>query len=133
MPTERLIDVIERVTEVLGGPDVLQKDVRTWGELDLVVRDGLPKRSLQMVARRAAESGRRPSEVVYSVVPAATFKRRSRLTADESARTERLARMVALCEALWTDQADARAFLNRRHPLLDGETPLAVAGTEPGA
>ncbi len=52
---------------------------------------------------------------------------------DESQRTERLARVVALAEALWENEREARAFLNRPHPLLEGETPLDVARTELGA
>lgn len=127
------MDVVERVAEMLGGRAVLHTAVRTWVDLDRVVRAGLPKRSLQMVARRAVKPGASANELVYSVVPSATFKRRSRLSVDESARTERLARVVALTEAVWDDEQQARAFLNRAHPLLDGQTPLDVARTELGA
>lgn len=127
------MEIVERVAEVLGGRTVLHSTVRTWGELDRVVRAGLPKRSLQLVARRAMEPGAAVNDFVYSVVPPATFKRRTRLSADESARTERLARVVALAEALWDDDREARAFLGRPHPLLAGETPLSVARTELGA
>jgi putative toxin-antitoxin system antitoxin component (TIGR02293 family) len=73
------------------------------------------------------------SVLVYAIVPSATFKRRTRLSPDESARTERLARVIALAEAVSGDAEAAREFLNRRHPLLDHETPLAVAHTELGA
>lgn len=127
------MQVVERVARVLGGRAVLHSNVRTWVDLDRVVRAGLPKRSLQMVARRAVEPGASANEFVYSVVPSATFKRRSKLSVEESERTERLARVVALTEALWDDEHQARAFLNRAHPLLDGETPLNVARTELGA
>ncbi len=127
------MEIAERVAAVLGGPAVLQSTVRTWVELDRVVRAGLPKRSLQLVARRALEPGGAVNEFVYSVVPPATFKRRTRLSANESERTERLARVVALAEALWDDDREARAFLSRPHPLLAGETPLNVARTELGA
>jgi putative toxin-antitoxin system antitoxin component (TIGR02293 family) len=127
------MEVVERVAQVLGGRAVLRSTVRTWRDLELVVRAGLPRRSLQLVARRAVEPGTALNEFVYSVVPAATFKRRSRLSAQESERTERLARIVALAEAGWDNAGDARAFLNRPHPLLDGETPLRVARTELGA
>jgi putative toxin-antitoxin system antitoxin component (TIGR02293 family) len=127
------VEVVERVAEVLGGRSILRRRVRTWDDLDRVVRAGLPKRSLQLVARRALEPGMPPNEFVYSVVPAATFKRRHRLSAEESARTERLARIVALAESLWEKEEDARAFLNRPHPLLGGEPPLRVARTELGA
>jgi putative toxin-antitoxin system antitoxin component (TIGR02293 family) len=127
------MEVVERVADVLGGRSVLNTTVRSWDELDRVVREGLPKRSLQLVAERAVESGESVTDFVYSVVPPATFKRRTRLSADESARTERLARVVALAESLWDNEGDARAFLNRAHPLLEDKTPLDVARTELGA
>lgn len=127
------MEVIKRVAQMLGGRAVLHSTVRTWVDLDRVVRAGLPKRSLQMVARRAVEPGASVNELVYSVVPSATFKRRSKLSAGESERTERLARVVAFTEALWSDEQQARSFLNRPHPLLGDETPLKVARTELGA
>jgi putative toxin-antitoxin system antitoxin component (TIGR02293 family) len=127
------VEVVERVAQMLGGPAILRRRVRTWVDLDDVVRAGLPKRSLQLVAKRVVEPGASVSAFVYSVVPPATFKRRSRLSAQESERTERLARVVALAEAIWRDEYQTRAFLNRRHPLLDDETPLSVARTEIGA
>jgi putative toxin-antitoxin system antitoxin component (TIGR02293 family) len=127
------MEVVERVAQMLGGRTVLHRTVRTWVDLDRVVRAGLPKLSLQLVARRAVESGASVSEFVYSVVPSATFKRRDRLSAEESERTERLARVVAHVEALWNHEGDSRAFLNRPHPLLNGASPLNVARTELGA
>jgi putative toxin-antitoxin system antitoxin component (TIGR02293 family) len=127
------LEAVERVAAVLGGRSVLHTNVRTWVELDRIVRAGLPKRSLQFVARRAVEPGAAVNEFVYSVVPVATFKRRTRLSAEESERTERLARIVALAYALWDDEREARAFLSRPHPLLDGVPPLNVARTELGA
>lgn len=112
---------------------MLRRTVRTWVDLDHIVGAGLPKQSLQLLARRAVGPGGAVSEFVYSVVPAATYKRRTRLSAEESGRTERLARVVAFAEALWDDEAEARAFLNRPHPLLDTDTPLQAARTELGA
>lgn len=127
------MEVPERVAEMLGGRAILRSTVRTWVDLERLVRAGLPKRSLQLLARRAVEPGEPANEFVYQVVPAATFKRRNRLSMAESERTERLARVVALAASIWDDEADARAFLNRPHPLLDNETPLGVARTELGA
>lgn len=127
------MEVVERVAEVLGGRTVLRSAVRTWADLERIVHAGLPKRSLQLVARRVVEPGTPLNAFVYSVVPPATFKRRNRLSAEESERTERLARVVALAESVWNSKSDARAFLNRPHPLLDAHTPLQVAYTELGA
>lgn len=123
----------ERVADVLGGKAVLKRPVRTWGDLEAVVSDGLPKRALQLVASRGLPDGAPASSLVYRVVPIATFKRRTRLTPEESARTERLARVIALAEGLWEERDDARHFLNRPHPLLDDRSPLDVAATELGA
>lgn len=133
MPKEVTVEVVERVATVLGGPAVLRKHVRSWQDLERIVRAGLPKKSLQLVARHAVEPGASTSDFVYAIVPAATFKRRTRLNAEESERTERLARIIALTEALWGDSREARAFLNRPHPLLERQLPLAVARTELGA
>lgn len=124
---------VERVADLLGGKAVLKRPVRTWSELEQMVRDGLPKRSLQLVASRAVADGEPTSSLVYRVVPVATFKRRVRLTPEESARTERLARVVALSESIWNDEDESRAFLNRAHPLLDDRPPIDVASTELGA
>lgn len=124
---------VERVVDVLGGQAVLKRPVRTWRELEDAVNDGLPKRALQVMAGRALPQGAPAGSLVYRVVPIATFKRRSRLTPEESARTERLARIVALAEGLWDKRDDSRGFLNQPHPLLDDRTPLDVATTELGA
>lgn len=55
------------------------------------------------------------------------------LTVATSERVERLARTFALATVVWDSEEDARAFLNNRHPLLKGRTPLDVAMTELGA
>lgn len=64
------MEVVERVAQVLGGRAVLRSTVRTWKDLERVVQAGLPRRSLQLVARRAVEPGAPLNEFVYSVVPA---------------------------------------------------------------
>ncbi len=124
---------VERVVDVLGGQAVLKRSVRTWRELEDAVNDGLPKRALQAMAGRALPEGSPAGTLVYRVVPIATFKRRTKLTPEEGARTERLARTVALAEGIWEDRDDARGFLNQPHPLLDDRTPLDVGATELGA
>jgi putative toxin-antitoxin system antitoxin component (TIGR02293 family) len=71
--------------------------------------------------------------LVYSVVPEATYKRRSRLTAAESERTERLARVIALAEYVWDSAEDAREWLKSPHSELSGQQPLHRAKSELGA
>ena len=82
---------VDRIVDVLGGAAVLKRPVRSWADLEDAVNDGLPKRALQAMAVRALPEGAPTGPLVHRVVPIATFKRRTRLTPEESARTERLA------------------------------------------
>jgi putative toxin-antitoxin system antitoxin component (TIGR02293 family) len=67
------------------------------------------------------------------VAPRATLKRRrTRLSPTESQRLERLARIVAMTEAVWQDQTAAAEFLTRPHRSLRGRTPLQMAATDLG-
>jgi putative toxin-antitoxin system antitoxin component (TIGR02293 family) len=66
-------------------------------------------------------------------VPEATLKRRTRLSPAESARTERLARVIAAAEYVWDDRDSAREWLTNPHPELGGRTPLECGLTELGA
>ena len=70
---------VERVADVLGGRSVLKRPVKSWSDLEEAVREGLPKGSLQAMAKRALPTGEPASTLVYRVVPIATFKRRTRL------------------------------------------------------
>jgi putative toxin-antitoxin system antitoxin component (TIGR02293 family) len=68
----------------------------------------------------------------YSIVPKTTLHRRQRLTAEESERLERLARMAALAEQVWEDEARAQEFLISPQPQLDGERPVDLARSDLG-
>ena len=46
---------------------------------------------------------------------------------------DRLARVVAMAESVWHDEAEVRRFLNTPHPELNGRTPVEAAKTEDGA
>lgn len=67
-------------------------------------------------------------------MPEATYKRRrNKLTAEESGRAERLARVYATAQYVWDSDEDARTFLHTPHPMLSGQTPLDVSMSELGA
>lgn len=72
------------------------------------------------------------NRVVGSVIPEATFRRAHKagktLSRNHTARLYDVARVVdALGRAYHGDQEAVNAFLNRPHPLLDGETPFDMA------
>ena len=128
----RGIDMIspESIAEILG----LGASVRTVGELELAVSEGLPKRALERLSARLYEDRRSASAYKFKVVPQATWKRRSkRLSVDESEKTERLARVLAAAEYVWDDRERAREWMSKPHRELNGQTPLEVARTELGA
>jgi putative toxin-antitoxin system antitoxin component (TIGR02293 family) len=72
-------------------------------------------------------------------VPKATLERRkkspgSRLSADESARVARVAKVWSAALDVWKNDEAAREFLSSPHMLLGGRKPLDIAvGTDLGA
>ncbi|WP_246153510.1 antitoxin Xre/MbcA/ParS toxin-binding domain-containing protein [Terriglobus albidus] len=118
------------IAEILG----LSSSIRTVGDLESAVSAGLPKRSLERLSARLYEDRRVASAYKFKIVPAATWKRRTkRLSIDESERTERLARVLAQAEYVWDDREQAREWMNKPHRELNDRTPLEVARTELGA
>jgi putative toxin-antitoxin system antitoxin component (TIGR02293 family) len=123
-----------RVARILGGERTLGRRVRTLDDLRRAVEDGLPAESLDHAVRRVAGEGVEASELKYAIVPKTTLQRRSggRLTAEESQRLERLARMTALAEEVWEDEAHAHEFLVSDQPQLGGERPVDLARSDLG-
>jgi len=106
----------------------------SFAELDDRVARGLPKDALKASVDRVHLAGEDRKQLLYRIVPEATYKRRrGALTADESGRAERLARIFATADYVWNSEEDARAFLSAPHPVLQGRTPLDVSLTELGA
>ncbi len=107
------------------------------GELDRIIQRGLPKASLQRLYRAIEPGGR---SIVWSkfqqmVVSRASWKRREKLlSASESAKTERLARVAVLAIDAWDgNETYAREWLWTPHQELDDKAPILVAMTELGA
>jgi putative toxin-antitoxin system antitoxin component (TIGR02293 family) len=119
-----------KIADVMG----LRGTVRTLGELTEIVSRGLPKSALRYCVVHVASDPRERREVMCRIVPAATYKRRKQhLRPEESARTERLARVIATAEHVWGDAEEARRFMTGAHPELNGKTPLETSYAELGA
>jgi putative toxin-antitoxin system antitoxin component (TIGR02293 family) len=122
------------IGNVLGGSSTFAKPLKSIMELGAAVERGLPKSTLRNVARRIFPDAASQRALMHRIVPEATYKRRrERLSAAESERTERLARVVAMAEEVWQDPAQARRFLTTPHPEIGGKTPVDAALTELGA
>jgi putative toxin-antitoxin system antitoxin component (TIGR02293 family) len=125
---------VNHIADVLGGQLVLRRRLGSLAALDDAVAQGLPKAALRQTASRVFVSKSDQKQLMNRIVPEATFKRRrDRLSAAESGRTERVARVVANAEFVWGDRDDARGFLTTRHPALRNRTPVEAAMTELGA
>lgn len=122
---------LEQMAAVMGPP--MHFDTASVGELADRVAEGLPKVTLRHTAQRVFDTPAEVNELMYRIVPEATYKRRTRLTAAESERTERLARVIASAEVVWDDRDAARQWLLAPHPELNGKRPLDAAMSELGA
>lgn len=123
----------ESIAAVMGGAAILGRRIRSIGDLEKTISYGLPKRALRFTVERVYPSAGDARRVMFRIVPEATFKRRTRLSAAESERTERLARVIAAAEHTWKYQQDAREWLTKPHAELGNRTPLDSAMTELGA
>jgi len=133
---DNLIPVIEpsKIAEVMGGPQVLGQPVHSIEDLSKAVSHGLPKDALRRTVRRVFSRPQEANEVLYRIVPEATYKRRRvRLKARESERTERLARVIAAAEFAWNNAEKAHHWLVKPHPELGRVSPVQCALTELGA
>ena len=122
----------ENVIETLGGVRALGRRVRSIGELEAAVGEGLPRRALDHVLEFLVPEDERP-RFRNRVIPRASYQRSPRLSPLYSATTERLARIVALSRWLWEDDTKAKKFLWTSHPELGGRAPIEAALTELGA
>ena len=103
-------------------------------ELDDIVSKGLPKQALKACVAHIFNSAEDRRQLLNKVIPEATYRRRRDcLSARESGRTERLARVFATTAHVWSSDTDAQIFLTTSHPLLRGATPLDVSMSEVGA
>ena len=113
-----------QTTEVLGisttdHPPVL------W--LSDAVTHGLPVSSLDRVAELLAPQDK---SFAYRVIPRPTLARRrsahAALSPEEGAKVARLAEVWTLAREVWGSDEDARAFLFRKHAMLDMKRPIDV-------
>jgi putative toxin-antitoxin system antitoxin component (TIGR02293 family) len=130
---EIIMPAFADVAAVLGLP---AREMAARSPFGLIERieSGLPIGTLERVSELLAPGDAR---FKYRLVPKATFERRKtahRLSSDEGTRLARLARVWALALDVWGQEAEARDFLFRAHPMLEDRTPIdLVIQSEIGA
>jgi putative toxin-antitoxin system antitoxin component (TIGR02293 family) len=127
---ERILLVLgetARVAALMGGPRVLGRSIESIGDLRAAVESGLPTAALKRVVRSVVRGSREQRALMHKLIPEPTLRRLGRrLNLVGSERTERLARMTAVAQFVWGDDADAREFMTTPHPMLDGKTPAEI-------
>ena len=124
----------QSVSSVLGGELILGKPVNKSGALAELVREGLPVKSLLLLAERLDIRQAEISEKIG--IPKRTLTRRltqhERLTAAESDRAVRLAQVYANAAETLGDGDKAATWLKTPNRALRGGRPLDQLDTDPG-
>jgi putative toxin-antitoxin system antitoxin component (TIGR02293 family) len=123
-----------RLVQTLGGKGVFRERQATYGAIIEKARTGLPYAALEAIATRFAI----PQETLVRALhlPPRTLARRKkarRLSADESDRLLRLARVAAQAEDVLGSQERAGAWLRGSVRALGRVRPLDLLDTDLGA
>jgi putative toxin-antitoxin system antitoxin component (TIGR02293 family) len=125
---------VTKITEALGGRSVLRERLADYAAVIHRARAGLPYAALEAVAKRYAI----PLAALVGVIdlPARTLARRKkerRLSASESDRLARVARVAAAAEDVLDDHVKAGRWLQKPNRALGGVTPFDLLGSDLGA
>lgn len=119
--------------DIVGGESAIGVSIRTGGDLIAAVRHGLPVGAVEHILA----SGRLTlGEVDHIVLPRKTLSHRKKigtLTADQSDRLMRAARVIAAAEETFGSQQKGALWLRRPTTALAGEAPLSLLDTNEGA
>jgi putative toxin-antitoxin system antitoxin component (TIGR02293 family) len=123
------------IAEVLGGRKVLGRSVKSFADLAEMIRKGLPSGSLIVLGEKLDLKNAALSRNLG--IPQRTLTRRlsrhSRLTAAESDRAVRLARVYATAVEMIGDADKAAKWLRTPNRALGGEVPIDQVDTDLGA
>lgn len=129
-----MTETFEDVAGLLG---LKGRTDRPTSPLEIIerIQKGLPIAALDRVSHYVAPSD---ANFKYLIISRATFARRKKqhekLSADESDRVVRLAKVCAIARDVWGSDEEARAFLFRPHMMLEGRRPVdLVLATDMGA
>ncbi|HXR37466.1 MAG TPA: antitoxin Xre/MbcA/ParS toxin-binding domain-containing protein [Terracidiphilus sp.] len=125
---------IAEIVEVLGGRKTFARPIRKADDLVRQVRAGLPASTVTMLAE--VLSLQRAQVAKQLNIPVRTLSRRlankSLLTHDESDRTLRMARVVALANEVLGTEEKASRWMVAPNRALGGERPFDRLDTELG-
>jgi putative toxin-antitoxin system antitoxin component (TIGR02293 family) len=120
--------------QMLGGTIVLGIEVQSDRDLEKIILNGLPCSAIVKIVERIYPG---QTDKYYQLVPRSTLVRRQKeglpLSVEESQKAERVARVFSFALEVWGDEAKAREFMQKSHPMLDDRTPFEASLNELGA
>ncbi|MGL6344410.1 MAG: antitoxin Xre/MbcA/ParS toxin-binding domain-containing protein, partial [Waterburya sp.] len=119
--------------QMLGGATVLGIEVKNERDLEKIILKGLPTSAVTKIIERIYPG---ETDKYYQLVPRSTLIRRqkaSSLSLEESQKAERIARIFSFAVEVWGDEAKAREFMKKPHPMLEDRTPFEASLNELGA
>jgi len=122
------------IADALGGRNVLRERLADYSAVVRRTRDGLPYAALAAVAKRYGIPLATLARVIgLSERTLARRKKERRLSASESDRLLRVARVATTAEDVLAAQAKAGRWLQAPNHALGGATPLDLLDTDLGA
>ncbi len=126
---------VAAITDVLGGQKVFKRKFAFDTNLRVVTREGLPVKALPALAQELSIEVKALAKLVG--ISDRTLSRRlasgSRLTAEESDRTMRVARVFAQTKDTFGTKDKASQWLQSPNRALGGDVPLELLDTDAGA
>lgn len=122
-----------KTAEMVGGRVVVGSDINDGLDLVRVVRRGLPVGAVQHLLDSGSLTMAEMDKVVLPRKTLANRRKVGTLTAEQSDRLLRVARVLAAAEETFGNREKAKTWLRRPTRVLDDETPLAFLDTDEGA
>ncbi|MEA1673509.1 antitoxin Xre/MbcA/ParS toxin-binding domain-containing protein [Nitrospirillum sp. BR 11163] len=128
---------LRRVTDLLGGPHVLKRMVRSPLEAHEMLAEGLPGPALNHLVDSLQVLGRTPSLEKAMGISLRTFQRRREtpakpLSQEQSGRAWKFAEILARASAALGNQADAERWLEQPAMGLEQRRPIDLLSTPAG-
>lgn len=135
----RVVEAMTRRAVPASGPagrdgEAPENPILSAVMIEKAVEHGLPRHALRHVAEALAGGDKsKVAAIEWGVVPKTTLDRRvTRLSQQESERTERVARLFVQARRALGTAAEAREFMMAPHPALEGRSPVEASRTDLG-
>jgi putative toxin-antitoxin system antitoxin component (TIGR02293 family) len=124
---------VDQLFKTLGGTTVFKRQVHSANDVRAMIHKGLPYKSVEAIAAKYhLDLARMMSIISVSPRTMARRKEEQRLSAQESDRLARVARILAYATEVFGTDTKASTWLTRVNRVLDGTAPIDLLDTDLG-